>query len=363
MASVSWGASASGSVRQRRCCGSSGFRRQRSTERLPGGTHRAVVARVLDHLAEAGHSGAQLLGAGHRVVHGGERFTSSIRVDDAVMAAVRSFSHLAPLHNPANLAGIEAVRAVLPDLPQVAVFDTAFHQTMPPCAFRYAVPEEWYTRYGVRRYGFHGISHRFVSEQAAVAAGPAARRAPAGHRPPGKRVQCDRGARRRVGGYDNGAHPAGRAGDGDPLRRCRSGPAQLPGRPDRHECRRAHRGAEPRQRACGAVRRRQRHAHRRSCGRGRKRAGQARPRGLRVPARPRRSPGWWSGCSGSTRWFSPAASGKTAPSSAAWCSASLGFLGLAEDARPTPTMAGGPGGASASPARSWRSSCRRTRSC
>ncbi len=141
------------------------------TERLPGGTHRDVVARVLDHLAGAGHSGAQLLGAGHRVVHGGERFTSSIRVDDAVIAAVRSFSHLAPLHNPANLAGIEAVRAVLPDLPQVAVFDTAFHQTMPPRAFRYAVPEEWYTRYGVRRYGFHGISHRFVSEQAAVVLG------------------------------------------------------------------------------------------------------------------------------------------------------------------------------------------------
>jgi len=145
-------------------------------ERLPGGTHRAVVARVLDHLAEAGHSGAHLLGAGHRVVHGGERFTASIRVDDAVIAAVRSFGHLAPLHNPANLAGIEAVQAVLPDLPQVAVFDTAFHQTMPPRAFRYAVPEEWYTRYGVRRYGFHGISHRFVSEQAAVVLG----------RPPGE---------------------------------------------------------------------------------------------------------------------------------------------------------------------------------
>jgi acetate kinase len=146
------------------------------TEQLPGATHQAVVARVLAHLAEAGHSGAQLLGAGHRVVHGGERFTSSIRVDDAVIAAVRSFSHLAPLHNPANLAGIDAVRAVLPDLPQVAVFDTAFHQTMPPRAFRYAVPEEWYTRYGVRRYGFHGISHRFVSEQAAVVLG----------RPPGE---------------------------------------------------------------------------------------------------------------------------------------------------------------------------------
>jgi acetate kinase len=125
------------------------------------------MARVLHHLAEAWQGDAHLLGAGHRVVHGGERFTSSIRVDDAVIAALRSFSHLAPLHNPANVAGIEAVRAVLPDLPQVAVFDTAFHQTMPPHAFRYAVPEEWYLRHGVRRYGFHGISHRFVSERAA----------------------------------------------------------------------------------------------------------------------------------------------------------------------------------------------------
>jgi len=140
-------------------------------ERLPGGTHRAVVARVLDHLAEAGHSDAELLGAGHRVVHGGEQFTSSILVDDAVVAALRSCNPLAPLHNPANLAGIEAVVAVLPDLPQVAVFDTAFHQTMPPRAFRYAVPEEWYKRYGVRRYGFHGISHRFVSERAATMLG------------------------------------------------------------------------------------------------------------------------------------------------------------------------------------------------
>jgi acetate kinase len=136
-------------------------------ERVPAGTHRTVTTRVLDLMAEAGHADVELLGAGHRVVHGGERFTSSIRVDDAVIAALRSFDHLAPLHNPANLAGIEAVRAALPGLPQVAVFDTAFHQTMPAHAFRYAVPEEWYVRHGVRRYGFHGTSHRFVSEQAA----------------------------------------------------------------------------------------------------------------------------------------------------------------------------------------------------
>jgi len=146
------------------------------TEQLPDGSYRAVISRILGHLPEAGLGTAgdggpgpgRLAGAGHRVVHGGERFTASVLVDDEVIAAIRAASHLAPLHNPANLAGIEAVRAVRPDLPQVAVFDTAFHQTMPPRAFRYAVPEEWYTRYGVRRYGFHGTSYRFVSERAAA---------------------------------------------------------------------------------------------------------------------------------------------------------------------------------------------------
>jgi acetate kinase len=140
-------------------------------DKLPGGTHREVLARVLDQVREAGLRGGRLLGAGHRVVHGGEQFTASVRVDDEVIAAIRSFSHLAPLHNPADLAGIEAVRAAAPDLPQVAVFDTAFHHTMPPHAFRYAVPEEWYVRHAVRRYGFHGISHRFVSGQAAARLG------------------------------------------------------------------------------------------------------------------------------------------------------------------------------------------------
>ena len=136
-------------------------------EPLPDGSYRAVIARVLDHLAEAGNGKVQLLGAGHRVVHGGERFTSSTRVDEEVIAALRSTGHMAPLHTPANVAGMEAVLALRPDLPQVAVFDTAFHQTMPPRAFRYAVPEDWYMQHGVRRYGFHGTSHRFVSAQAA----------------------------------------------------------------------------------------------------------------------------------------------------------------------------------------------------
>ena len=115
------------------------------TERLTDGSYQAVIARILGHLPGSGSgsgSGPGLTGAGHRVVHGGARFTASVLVDDEVIAAIRSFSHLAPLHNPANLAGIEAVRAARPDLPQVAVFDTAFHQSMPPRAFRYAVPEE-----------------------------------------------------------------------------------------------------------------------------------------------------------------------------------------------------------------------------
>jgi len=135
------------------------------TESLAGAAPAAVIARILDLLADAGH---EAVGAGHRVVHGGERFTASVLVDDEVIEAIRSFIPLAPLHNPANLAGIEAVRAARPDLPQAAVFDTAFHQTMPPRAFRYAVPQDWYTTHLVRRYGFHGTSYRYVSGQAAV---------------------------------------------------------------------------------------------------------------------------------------------------------------------------------------------------
>jgi acetate kinase len=135
------------------------------TEPLPDGSYHAVIARILDLLADAGHD---VIGAGHRVVHGGERFTVSVLVDDEVIEAIRSFVPLAPLHNPANLAGIEAVRAARPGLPQAAVFDTAFHQTMPPRAFRYAVPQDWYTTHLVRRFGFHGTSHRYVSGRAAV---------------------------------------------------------------------------------------------------------------------------------------------------------------------------------------------------
>ncbi len=143
-----------------------------------GGSYHDAITQILDHLDDQGH--VDLTGAGHRVVHGGEQFSDSVLVDNDVLAAIRSFSHLAPLHNPANLAGLEAVSAVRPGLPQVAVFDTAFHQSMAPAAFRYAVPQEWYTQYAVRRYGFHGTSYRFVSERAAALLA----RAPAGLTPP-----------------------------------------------------------------------------------------------------------------------------------------------------------------------------------
>ena len=103
---------------------------------------------------------------GHRMVHGGEKFAKSVLIDQEVLDTFVACSDLAPLHNPANLKGVNAVTAILPNVPQVGVFDTAFHQTMPDYAYMYAVPYELYTKYGVRRYGFHGTSHRYVSKRA-----------------------------------------------------------------------------------------------------------------------------------------------------------------------------------------------------
>lgn len=117
---------------------------------------------------------SQLLGIGHRVVHGGEVFREPAVIDDEVVEAIRGLAHLAPLHNPSNLLGIEAARARFPGVPQVAVFDTAFHQTLQPYAFHYAAPYDWYTKYGIRRYGFHGTSHSYVSRMAARHLGKAA---------------------------------------------------------------------------------------------------------------------------------------------------------------------------------------------
>ena len=133
--------------------------------------HRAAIQLVLEMLVD-GETGvldslAALDAVGHRVVHGGERFAASVRIDDEVLAALYDNIPLAPLHNPPNIQGIEAITALLPDVPQVGVFDTAFHQTMEPQAYLYAIPYRFYEQYGIRRYGFHGTSHRFVAERAA----------------------------------------------------------------------------------------------------------------------------------------------------------------------------------------------------
>ncbi|MFB6348995.1 acetate/propionate family kinase [Moraxella sp. ZJ142] len=128
---------------------------------LPGATHQLALKKILN-LIEQYHPVA----VGHRVVHGGREFSSAVRVDDHVLSEIKRLSILAPLHNPANAAGIEAVQAIYPDLPQVAVFDTAFHQTMPEVAFRYAIPKELYEKDRIRRYGFHGSSHAYVSNRA-----------------------------------------------------------------------------------------------------------------------------------------------------------------------------------------------------
>jgi len=110
---------------------------------------------------------SEISAVGHRVVHGGEEFTYSVNIDEKVIASIEKFADLAPLHNPPNLAGIQAVQRRLPDAKQVACFDTAFHATIPKVAYMYALPYELYEKYGIRRYGFHGISHRYVARRAA----------------------------------------------------------------------------------------------------------------------------------------------------------------------------------------------------
>jgi acetate kinase len=108
---------------------------------------------------------------GHRVVHAGEHYSSSVVIDEDVIEVLEECIELAPLHNPPNLLGIEACRSIMPDTPQIAVFDTAFHQTMPPESYIYAIPYEYYEKYGIRRYGFHGTSHKYVADRAAYILG------------------------------------------------------------------------------------------------------------------------------------------------------------------------------------------------
>lgn len=130
------------------------------------GSHEAAIAAVIQVLQET-QLLSTLVGIGHRVVHGGELFSESQRILPENLVQLESLNHLAPLHNPVNLLGIRAIFKLLPDLPQVAVFDTAFHQSLPESAYLYALPYEYYQEHGVRRYGFHGTSYRYVSQEAA----------------------------------------------------------------------------------------------------------------------------------------------------------------------------------------------------
>ncbi|MBC1211546.1 acetate kinase [Listeria booriae] len=131
--------------------------------------HEVAVQMLLDKLISHNiiKSYDEITGVGHRVVHGGEKFTESVYIDDQVIADIEALSELAPLHNPANVTGIRAFRKVLPDIVSVAVFDTAFHQTMPQSSYLYSLPYNYYKEYGIRKYGFHGTSHKYVSERAA----------------------------------------------------------------------------------------------------------------------------------------------------------------------------------------------------
>lgn len=138
---------------------------------VPMNDHKEAIKQVLDAVQDKEHgvvaSMDEIGAVGHRVVHAGEKFAESVLIDDAVVAALEECVELAPLHNTPNLYGIAACKELMPNTPMVGVFDTAFHQTMPPEAYLYAIPYEFYEKYGIRRYGFHGTSHKYVAQRAA----------------------------------------------------------------------------------------------------------------------------------------------------------------------------------------------------
>ena len=137
----------------------------------PMANHEDAIAQVLAAIQDPEHGVvkdmSEIGAVGHRVVHGGEKYADSVLITEAVMKDIEECCDIAPLHNPPNIAGINACKALMPDTPMVAVFDTAFHQTMPPESYLYAIPYEYYTKYHIRRYGFHGTSHKYVSRRAA----------------------------------------------------------------------------------------------------------------------------------------------------------------------------------------------------
>ena len=134
---------------------------------LPDVSYRDAIHQIIEMINVKDDLGKNIIAVGHRVVHGGERFAEAVLIDDEVIQAIRECADLAPLHNPVNIVGIEAAQEEYPNLPNVAVFDTAFHQTIPDYAYTYAVPYELYEEYKVRRYGFHGTSHCYVTRKAA----------------------------------------------------------------------------------------------------------------------------------------------------------------------------------------------------
>ncbi|MGI6191536.1 MAG: acetate/propionate family kinase [Eubacterium sp.] len=137
---------------------------------VPMPTHKEAIEQVLNAIVDPEHGVlhdmSELGAVGHRVVHGGERYANSVLIDEEVLTHLDELSELAPLHNPANILGIRACQKLMPNTPMVAVFDTAFHQTMPAESYIYALPYEYYEKYGVRRYGFHGTSHKYVADRA-----------------------------------------------------------------------------------------------------------------------------------------------------------------------------------------------------
>lgn len=137
--------------------------------------HRVAIEEILFLIGHEKHGVIkdlkEIKGVGHRIVHGGEKFSHSVLIDNVVYKAIKECCDLAPLHNPPNILGIDSCRKLLPGVPQVAVFDTAFHQTMPPRAYAYGIPYQMYLTYGIRRYGFHGTSHKYVAHEAAKVMG------------------------------------------------------------------------------------------------------------------------------------------------------------------------------------------------
>lgn len=141
---------------------------EKKTETTDIPDHSVAVKMLLDKLTKFGiiKDLNEIDGIGHRVVHGGEKFSDSVLLTDEMIHEIEEISELAPLHNPANIVGIKAFKEVLPNVPAVAVFDTAFHQTMPEQSYLYSLPYEYYEKFGIRKYGFHGTSHKYVTERA-----------------------------------------------------------------------------------------------------------------------------------------------------------------------------------------------------